>query len=101
MIDLFGLCIKSILKLKLSVISPQVTVYSLIPKVLVWTSFIFQNSHAHLLYTQHWSFIGYVLNLDQGATWFALITGISSIAATLGATGDLRLSKALGLSGLM
>lgn len=100
-IALFGVCITSILKLESSVISPQVTVYSLIPKVLVWISFVFQNSYAHLLYTQHWSFIGSVLNRDQGATWFALITGMSSIAATLGATGASRLSKVLGLSGLM
>lgn len=75
--------------------------YPLISKVVVWISFVFQNSYAHLLYTQHWSFIGSILNQKQGAKWFASIAGASSVSSTIGASGASRLTNVLGLSGLM
>jgi len=70
-------------------------------KVIVWSSFVFQNSYAHLLYTQHWSFIGSVLDKKQGARWFASIAGATSIASTIGASGASQLTTVLRLPGLM
>lgn len=54
-------------------------------KVVVWVLYLFQNSYAHLLYTQQWSFIGSILKSSQGARWFASITGVTSIMSTIAA----------------
>lgn len=54
-------------------------------KVLVWIMYLLQNSYAHLIYQQHWSFIGSVLTPSQGAKWFASITGLTSITSTISA----------------
>ena len=75
--------------------------YPMMSKTMVWLSYVFQNSYAHLLYTQHWSFIGSVLNQGQGAKWFASIAGISSIASTIGGSSASQLTNILGLAGLM
>jgi ATP/ADP translocase len=54
-------------------------------KIIVWLMYLIQNSYAHLVYQQHWSFIGSVLTPAQGAKWFASITGVTSIASTIAA----------------
>lgn len=54
-------------------------------KLVVWILYLFQNSYAHLLYTQQWSFIGSILKSSQGARWFASITGVTSIMSTIAA----------------
>ena len=73
----------------------------LLSKAIVLLTFLFQNSYQYLLYTQQWSFVGSVLSMDEGATWFATITGCSSLFCTL--TGMLvpRIVKQIGLLGLM
>mmetsp|Transcript_27401 Transcript_27401/g.41917 ORF Transcript_27401/g.41917 Transcript_27401/m.41917 type:complete len:552 (-) Transcript_27401:294-1949(-) len=70
-------------------------------KLVVGFAFIFQNSYAHLLYTQHWSFLGSVMTPTEGSTWFATIAGLSSLSSTM--TGSLvsTLVDKVGLIGLM
>eukprot|EP00978_Attheya_sp_CCMP212_P026089 scaffold85134_cov51-Attheya_sp.AAC.3 len=63
--------------------------------------FLAWNAYAHLLYTQHWSFIGSVLTPSQGATWFASIAGMSSITSTLAGSAVSRLVNRIGLTGLL
>jgi hypothetical protein len=66
---------------------------------IVGFAFVFQNSYAHLLYTQHWSFLGSIMN--PGSPWFSSIGGLSSIASTL--TGSMvgTLGQHVGLLGLL
>lgn len=70
-------------------------------KWIVGMAFIFQNSYAHLLYTQQWSFLGSIMLPKEGASWFSAISGLSSIASTL--TGSLVavLVPRVGLNGLL
>jgi len=70
-------------------------------KMLVWTSFIFQQSYAHLLYTQQWSFIGSVLTSGEGAKYFSAIAGLSSISSTAAGTIVSNIVDKLGLGGLL
>ena len=70
-------------------------------KIIVWISFVFQNSYAHLLYTQHWSFLGSILNESQGATYFATIAGFASLSSTLAGTILSKFVGKLGLGGLL
>lgn len=70
-------------------------------KMLVWTSFIFQQSYAHLLYTQQWSFIGSVLTSGEGAKYFSAIAGLSSLSSTAAGTIVSNIVDKLGLGGLL
>jgi len=55
-------------------------------KAIVACLFVFQNSYGHLLYNQHWSFLGSVTTPTEGSTWFTSIAGLSSIVCTLTAS---------------
>lgn len=70
-------------------------------RAVVWISFVFQNSYAHLLYTQQWSFIGSILTSDEGATWFASFAGLSSISSTVAGTILSQSVERIGLNGLL
>lgn len=70
-------------------------------QIIVWTSFIFQNSYVSLLCTQHWSFMGSVLTASQGATYFASIAGLSSISSTIAGAASSRVVDTIGLTGLL
>jgi len=70
-------------------------------KILVALAFIFQNSYAHLLYNQQWSFISSILSVEDGARWFASIAGISSLASTACGTLVSVLVQRIGLYGLL
>ena len=59
------------------------TTSTILQKTIIWISFVFQNSYVHLLYTQHWSFLSSIVTPNQGASYFAIIAGISSVAATI------------------
>ena len=48
--------------------------------------FVFQNSYAHLIYTQQWSFLGSVMTPTEGTRWFTFIAGLSSVVCTLTAS---------------
>ena len=60
---------------------------SILRQALVGFAFCFQNSYAHLLYTQHWSFMGSIMDPIEGSRWFASIAGLSSVASMI--TGSL------------
>lgn len=73
----------------------------LLTKTLVGVLFVFQNSYAHLLYTQQWSFLGSVMTPSEGTKWFSAIAGISSLVCTCTATLVHKLSSVVGLLGLV
>ena len=74
---------------------------SYIGKWLVGLAFIFQNSYAHLLYTQQWSFLGSVMTPAEGAAWFAAIAGLSSLSSTVTGSFVGVLVPRIGLYGLL
>jgi hypothetical protein len=70
-------------------------------KLLVGILFVFQNSYAHLIYTQQWSFLGSVMTPTEGTKWFSSIAGICSLVCTFTATLVHRLAAVVGLLGLI
>jgi ATP/ADP translocase len=55
-------------------------------RAVVALLFVFQNSYAHLIYTQQWSFLGSVMTPTEGTRWFTFIAGWSSLVCTLTAS---------------
>lgn len=74
---------------------------TLLSRCLVALTFIFQNSYAHLLYAQQWSFLGSTMTPAEGSRWFASIAGLSSLASTLTGTTVSSLVERVGLPGLL
>lgn len=72
-----------------------------VQKMLVGLLFVFQNSYAHLIYTQQWSFLGSVMTPSEGTKWFSAIAGISSLVCTCTATLVHKLASVVGLLGLI
>lgn len=70
-------------------------------KALVGMLFVFQNSYAHLIYTQQWSFLGSIMTPTEGTKWFSAIAGICSIVCSITATMVHRLAALVGLLGLV
>ncbi|KAG7348862.1 TLC ATP/ADP transporter [Nitzschia inconspicua] len=70
-------------------------------KMIVAMLFVFQNSYAHLIYTQQWSFLGSVMTPKEGTRWFSTIAGVSSLVCTVTATMVHTLSHQVGLFGLL
>jgi hypothetical protein len=72
-----------------------------VSQALVGLAFLFQSSYQHLLYTQQWSFVGSVVTPAEGAKWFGILTGCSSLFCSF--TGSLvpKLVPTTGLLGLM
>jgi hypothetical protein len=70
-------------------------------KILVGGLFVFQNSYAHLLYTQQWSFLGSVMTPSEGTKWFSVIAGLSSLICTGTATMVQSMALKIGLLGLI
>lgn len=63
------------------------------PSSVIWFTrsvvallFVFQNSYAHLIYTQQWSFLGSVMTPTEGTRWFTFIAGLSSLVCTMTAS---------------
>ena len=70
-------------------------------QVLVGATFLFQNSYQYLLYAQHWSYVSSVLTPDEGARWFTIITGSSSLFCSAMGSIVPYLLPHTGLLGLM
>lgn len=70
-------------------------------KLIVGFVFLFHNSYIQLLYQQHWSFLGSILDSNQGAKYFASIAGVSSLASTVAASLVSKVVNTIGLSGLL
>lgn len=72
-----------------------------VSKALVGLAFLFQSSYQHLLYTQQWSFVGSVVTPQEGALWFAVLAGCSSLFCSfMGSLVPIMLPYT-GLLGLM
>lgn len=72
-----------------------------VSKILLFFLFIFQSAYVQFLYTQHMSFIGSVLNPEEGKVWFAPIAGLGSIMSTLSAGNISSFVEKVGLIGLL
>ena len=72
-----------------------------ISRVIVWVSFVFQNSYAHLLYAQMWSFLGSIFTPSQAGTYYSYVAGISSIASMIAGASVSRIVTWTGVPGLL
>ena len=70
-------------------------------KYIVGALFIFRESYVQLITSQHWSFISSVLTPSQSSTWFAPISGLTSITSAVAAMAVGRLSSMWGLQGVL
>lgn len=70
-------------------------------QLVIWASFIFQNSYAHLLYAQQWSFLGSIFTPTQAGKYYSYIAGMSSISSMIAGASVSKLVGHVGLSGLL
>ena len=70
-------------------------------KYFVGVLFVFRESYVQLITSQHWSFISSVLTPNQSSTWFAPISGLTSITSALAAMAVATLSNMWGLQGVL
>lgn len=96
-----SILILAVCTISLKILETSAIVPSWVSKALVALLFIFQNSYAHLLYTQQWSFLGSVMTPSEGTKWFSTIAGLCSLVCTVTATLVNRLVSVVGLLGLM
>ena len=74
---------------------------AILTRYLVGALFVFRESYVQLITSQHWSFISSVLTPNQSSTWFAPISGLTSVTSALAAMGVGRLSSMWGLQGVL
>ena len=72
-----------------------------ISRVIVWVSFVFQNSYATLLYAQMWSFLGSIFTPAQAGTYYSYVAGISSVASMIAGASVSRIVTWTGVPGLL
>lgn len=70
-------------------------------QTLVGALFVFRESYVQLLTSQMWSFMASVLTPSQSATWFAPISGLTSISSAAAGLGVSRLVNQFGLLGIL
>ncbi len=70
-------------------------------QLIVWVSFVFQNSYAQLLYAQQWSFIGSICTPNQAGRYYSYIAGLSSISSMIAGASVSRVVSRMGLPGLL
>ena len=77
--------------------------YASIPlvKAVVGALFVFRESYVQLLTSQMWSFMVSVSTPAQSATWFAPISGLTSITSALAGLWVSRLTSSIGLTGVL
>ena len=66
-------------------------------QLVIWISFVFQNSYAHLLYAQQWSFLGSIFTPTEASKYYSFVAGLSSI---LSMCAGASVSKLVGIAGL-
>jgi ATP/ADP translocase len=59
---------------------------AVVTQAVIGAAFLFQNSYVYMLASQYWSFTDTVVTPDEGAKWFGLLTGISSVVCTITAS---------------
>ena len=72
-----------------------------ISQLVVWASFVFQNSYAHLLYAQQWSFLGSIFTPAQAGKYYSYVAGLSSISSMIAGSSVSWLVGMIGLPGLL
>merc|ERR1712176_695200 len=70
-------------------------------RTIVGAIFVFRESYVQLITSQHWSFISSILTPSQSSTWFAPISGLTSVTSALAAIGTGKLSTLFGLQGVL
>ena len=70
-------------------------------QLVVLASFIFQNSYAHLLYAQQWSFLGSIFTPTQAGKYYSYVAGLSSISSMIAGASVSKLVGTVGLPGLL
>lgn len=62
-------------------------IYSLfvqnIQRAIIALMFIFNNCYVFMIASQQWSFVDSIVTPDEGAQWFGILTGVSSILCTI------------------
>jgi len=79
----------------------QLALPTVVSQAVIGLTFLFQNSYQHLLYTQHWSFVGSVVTPKEGVKWFAVLAGTSSLFCSLAGSLVPFMLPITGLLGLM
>ena len=80
--------------------APKIFGMSIIP-LIVSALFVFRESYVQLITSQHWSFMSSVLTPGQSSTWFAPISGLTSVASAGAGMLVGRLVEKAGLTGTM
>jgi len=70
-------------------------------QLVIWVSFVFQNSYAHLLYAQQWSFLGSVFTPTQAGKYCSYIAGLSSLSSMVAGASVSKFVGLVGLPGLL
>lgn len=70
-------------------------------QLVIWASFVFQNSYAHLLYAQQWSFLGSIFTPAQAGKYYSFVAGLSSISSMIAGASVSKLVGLIGLPGLL
>jgi len=100
--SILGLSSLLISKLDPQIIEGDTTsLLAILTRYTVGALFIFRESYVQLITSQHWSFISSVLTPNQSSTWFAPISGLTSITSALAALGVGKLSAVWGLQGVL
>ena len=101
--SILGLCSIILTKLDPMIVETNnpTPLISNLTKYIVGALFIFRESYVQLITSQHWSFISSVLTPSQSSTWFAPISGLTSITSALAAMAVGRLSSMWGLQGVL
>lgn len=86
----------------LSLQNSAATLFSVpLVKLICGPLFVFRESYVQMLTSQYWSFMSSVLTPAQSATWFAPISGLTSIASALAGMNVSRLVRRVGLPGAL
>jgi len=100
--SILGLSSLLISKLDPQIIEGDTTsLLAILTRYTVGALFIFRESYVQLITSQHWSFISSVLTPNQSSTWFAPISGLTSITSAFAAMGVGKLSAVWGLQGVL
>jgi ATP/ADP translocase len=70
-------------------------------QLVVWISFIFQNSYAQLMYAQQWSFLGSIFTPTEAGKYYSYIAGMSSISSMIAGGSVSMVVNRIGLPGLL
>lgn len=97
LLGLFGLTLSTVGGYDSNFFGTELTV----SRLIVWASFVFQNSYAHLLYAQMWSFLGSIFTPSQAGSYYSYVAGLSSIASMIAGASVSKVVSWSGVPGLL